>query len=288
MRASRPGVTLRPRFKGERMRSHPLFMKLFAIVAIVGLLMLALGQIDHLAAERQMRFHEAEHSIEASQAGRQSVLGPALLARCVEEWPATIGEGKDRKTMVEKREFMLTATPQQLDVQSTVTMEPRYRGLFKVNTYVARATLRARWESLAPLRARREHAESRLACGAPVLTVAVSDARGIRQAALAVDGRPVAVQPGTGHAIHPRGFHAVLADARADADGPLAAQVTLELVGAAAMAVAPIGGDTVMTLHADWPHPSFGGRFLPVSRDVRADGFDATWRVSSLATTAPG
>jgi inner membrane protein len=41
-----------------------------------------------------------------------------------------------------------------------------------------------------------------------------------------------------------------------------------------------------MTLGANWPHPSFGGRFLPLTREVRADGFSATWQLSSLATTA--
>jgi len=42
-----------------------------------------------------------------------------------------------------------------------------------------------------------------------------------------------------------------------------------------------------MALQGDWPHPSFGGRFLPVTRVVRDDGFEATWDISSLATTAP-
>jgi len=40
-------------------------------------------------------------------------------------------------------------------------------------------------------------------------------------------------------------------------------------------------------LKADWPHPSFGGRFLPTAREVHDDSFSATWNVSSLATTAP-
>ena len=270
------------------MKPSSLVVKTFAIVAIILLLQLALSQINYLAQERQGRFREAERSVEQSQAGRQALLGPALLTACSEEWTTEVGEGKDRKTVAERRDFMLTATPRQLAVQANATMEPRYRGLFKVNTYASKATLQAQWPSLAALRPQREHAGSKLSCAAPVLMVAVSDARGIRQAIVKVGGDSLPVVAGTEHANHPRGFHAVLPEATRMADGPFSAEVTIELVGTAEMAVAPIADDTRMTLAANWPHPSFGGRFLPVTREVRKDGFTATWQVSSLATTAPG
>ena len=117
--------------------------------------------------------------------------------------------------------------------------------------------------------------------------VAVSDARGIRRAEVSVAGESLPVVAGTLHGSHPRGFHAVLPEAVRDADAGLSATVTMELVGTTALAVAPIADDTRMQLGANWPHPSFGGRFLPIARDVRADGFNATWQISSLATTAP-
>ncbi len=116
------------------MKLSPLIPKVAAVAAIGGLLMLARGRIGDLADERQARFREAERSVEQSQAGRQALLGPVLLSHCVEEWETTVGEGKDRKTQLDKREFMLSAVPRQLAVQASATMEPRYRGLFKVNT----------------------------------------------------------------------------------------------------------------------------------------------------------
>jgi inner membrane protein len=269
------------------MQVNPLVTKAFALLAIVGLLMMALGRIGGLAEERQGRFVEAEQSVAQSQAGRQAVLGPALLSDCVEEWTTTQGEGKDRSTVQGKREFTLTATPQQLDVKAVASMEPRYRGLFKVNTYVTRTTMHARFLPLASLRPVAEHAGSRMSCHAPVLMVSVSDARGIRQAQVKIDGRPLPVEASTLHRSHPRGFHAVLPEAARAAEQPLVADVTVDLVGTAELALAPVAGDTRFELAADWPHPSFGGRFLPTTRSVRPDGFSATWQVSSLATTAP-
>ncbi len=269
------------------MKSHPAVTKVLSIVCIVGLLLLALGQISSLADERQTRFREAENSVAQSQAGRQALLGPVLHSRCVEEWDTLSADGWDKKQTTEKREFLLVATPRELDVAATAMMEPRYRGLFKVNTYATKATLKAQFAPLATLRPQREHAGSRISCAAPTLMVAVSDARGIRQAGVKLAGEALAVSAGTQHASHPRGFNAVLPEALRNADTPHSIEINLELVGTAALAVAPVAGDTRVKLAANWPHPSFGGRFLPITRDVRSDGFNATWQVSSLATKAP-
>lgn len=269
------------------MKVNPLFAKTLALFVVICLLMLALSRIGDLAAERQQRFHEAEASVEQSQAGRQALLGPVLYSRCVEEWDAVSGEGKDRTITTGRREFTLNATPRQLDVQAKVFMEPRYRGLFKINTYAAKMLVKAQWAPLASLRPQAEHAGGRLSCQAPMLMVSVSDARGIRQARVQVGSDTMAVVAGTGHATNPRGFRAMLPEAVRQSEQPVDAELSLELVGTSDFAMAPVADDTRLQLEANWPHPSFGGRFLPVTRNVQPDGFNATWQVSSLATTAP-
>jgi inner membrane protein len=41
-----------------------------------------------------------------------------------------------------------------------------------------------------------------------------------------------------------------------------------------------------MELTSNWPHPSFGGRFLPNSREIDGNGFKAKWQLSALASSA--
>ena len=268
------------------MKPNPLVVKILAILCVVGLLMLGLGQIGHLVDERQQRFRDAEQSIGQSQAGRQALMGPVLHSSCVEEWDVVSAEGWDKKQTTERREFLLVATPRELAVQAGTTMEPRYRGLFKVNTYAVKATLQAQFAPLVTLRPQPEHAGSRISCAAPVLMVAVSDARGIRQAQVKLAGEAVSVEAGTKHASYPHGFHAVLPEALRNAAATTRIELSLELSGTAALAIAPVAGDTRMQLAANWPHPSFGGRFLPIKREVGSDTFNALWQVSSLATKA--
>lgn len=261
--------------------------KALAIAAVAATLLVALDRVSALVAEREARLREAEHSVATSLAAQQHVVGPVLRRDCEELWQVAVGEGKDRKTLTERREFHLMATPQLLDISGRVTLEPRYRGLYKVNGYVLHASGRALWQGLdAALQPRAEHSPSTLRCQDPVLFVDVADVRGLRSVALQAGALPLAVQPGTPRTKPASGLQAVL-PAAAWADGALAVELKLELVGTRALSFAPVAEQTQVRLASDWPHPSFQGRFLPNERSIGDSGFSAAWRISSLATSAP-
>lgn len=262
----------------------PLLTKLAAMALVIFLLSVVLMRIDWLVHERRMRQSQAAASVEQSLAGAQTLLGPLLHRACTEEWDTVIGEGKEQRKGVDRRAFNLAATPQTLQVGGTLKAEARYRGLFKVNAYGGTLTLDARWATLAALQPQREHAGSRLSCGPLRLALSTSDVRGLRSVALRVNGQPLEARPGTEFGRHPRGLHADLPEPLVD--GPLAAQLTLELIGTERLALVPAAGETTWALQSDWPHPSFIGRFLPTTREVRDNGFSARWAVSSLASAA--
>jgi len=262
------------------MKLNATFTKLAILAVITLLLCLVLSEIGGLVHERQARQREASQNIEQSLAGPQALAGPLLVRECRESWPV-ISAGK--KETVETRDIRLVAPPHHLKVAGGLSPEVRYRGLFKVNTYLSELTLEASWDSTAELTPRAEHPNGRVGCSAPVVAVAVSDPRGLRAAELKRDGRVLAVQPGTTHPAY-RGLHATLPDLR---DGePLALSLKLSVVGSRRLGIVPAGADTQVALQSSWPHPSFTGQFLPVERNVGASGFAARWQVSSLASTA--
>jgi len=265
----------------------PLLGKTLAVGGVLIALTLSLQSISAIVAEREGRLHEAERSVADSLASQQSLLGPVLLRRCDETWVSDQGEDKDRKRVTEKREFALAATPATLDVSAKAAIETRHRGIFKVNGYSMKASMKARWSDLTALEPVAQHAGGQLHCEAPTMFVAVGDARGIRVATISVGGVSLPVLPGTEHASHPRGFHAVIPAAIQSAGGVLQAEVALDLVGTGDLAFAPVGDTTTVALASDWPHPSFAGRFLPNEREVTTQGFSARWQLTSLATSAP-
>jgi inner membrane protein len=164
------------------MRLNPTVMKVLTLLAIVGLLMLALARVGGLVSERQDRAAEARRSIEQSQAGRQALLGPVMRAVCHETWETTETKGKVTVTTTQRREFIEIATPDHLDITGQVTMEPRYRGLFKVNTYVANTKLMASWKTSTPTA---DNPKGKVSCEPTTVSVALSDSRGLRDVAIA-------------------------------------------------------------------------------------------------------
>jgi inner membrane protein len=259
--------------------------KLIAIGAIVGVLILVLARIGWLVDERRGRQQEAIQSVQQSQAGAQAVLGPWLHRRCTEEWEIELGEGKSRRSETQRREFTLDAPAARLQVASQVLAETRYRGLFKVNGYLGRLAFDADWADLGAMDPARSVKGSRLTCDPVELLLALTDTRGVQRADVQLGGQSLPVSAGTGHAKYTAGLHAVLPE-RAGGE-PLKLRVTLDVRGTGRLDLVPAAGQTEWDLRADWPHPSFGGRFLPAEREVAEGGFHAVWRVSELASSAP-
>jgi inner membrane protein len=268
----------------------PLLAKTGAI-ALVGLVLMGvLTRIEGLVWERKARGEEAVRGVEHSHAAAQSVLGPLLERRCTEQWDEVTGSGSERRVVTTRRDITLREVPSRLAVDGRTRSDPLWRGLFKVNAWTGHFTIAADFATLAALQPHAEHPEGRLRCDTPVLLVALSDVRGVRSATGTADGQPIAVQSGTRGSDYASGIHVVLPPARVDGNAaatPLALQMELDLIGTGQLAWVPGADEMRWTLASDWPHPSFGGQFAPAQRDVRADGFGATWKLSALATSAP-
>jgi inner membrane protein len=257
------------------MNKHPLFLKLVILAVITLLLVVVLGEIRGLAHERQARQREAEQNVEQSLAGPQTLLGPILLRQCTETW-APYKDG------VQTRNFAHRLPPAQLQVSGDLVPDPRHRGLFKVNTYAGKLTLLARWEETSGLTPRPDNAGGRVECGDVIAMFSAKDARGLRKVTLTRDGHALTVRPGTLDAAYPSGLHAIV---QTPPPGErLELKLVVDLAGTQSLALVPAASDTTMTLESSWPHPSFGGRFLPTGSDISDDGFKARWQVTELAS----
>jgi len=113
----------------------------------------------------------------------------------------------------------------------------------------------------------------------------VTDSNGIRTANVKLNGQTVNLKAGTTHSHYPRGVHATLPPSLREGATAITADVDLELFGVEALSIVPVAEMTQLQMQSNWRHPSFGGNFLPADRRVDAQGFDASWRVSALASS---
>lgn len=260
--------------------------KVLALGAVIAALMLALASVTGIVEERQYRMGEAQSSVADGLSGPQTLLGPVARRSCEESWQEVQGEGTDRKTVQHKRSQVLHSLPKTLDIQSNARIAPRFRGIYQVNSFDVGSALTAQWADLEGLRPVAEHAGGQLKCDPVQIFVAVGDARGIRSVSLQANGQALSTLPGSGSSKYARGFHAQLPEQPKVLEQPLQIKMNLELVGTGTLTFVPVGESTQASLASDWPHPSFGGRFLPIKHDTDANGFKAQWTVSALASSA--
>ncbi len=171
-----------------------IFGKLGGLLLVTVLLLIGLGQITALVRERQVQHMNAVSSVSQSLAGSQTLLGPLLQMACTEEW--------NEAASIQQRAFARVLAPSTLVVGGNSQVEARARGLHATQVFTLKSRITAQWTDLKALDGGgRLHAGSRLQCSPPVVLLAVSDARGIRQADVTVNGQALAVQAGTAHAI---------------------------------------------------------------------------------------
>ena len=246
---------------------------LLALVLLVPVLM-----IQGLISERQARRNEAVTNIAEGWGKRQSLAGPYLFVPYERHWTEIRREtvdGRLREVRNDRSESKVLRVPAAAVAWTidTEVSEKAY-GIYKARLYTAK--LRARGSIDVAPRARFEDSTSRYKWGTARLVLGVSDPLGIRAASGSYD-----FSPGSGDAARPGGLHALLPDFQFGQLLPFA--IDLELGGSEAFSLAPLGADATVAMRANWPHPSFQGRFLPAGHEIRADGFNASWKISRLA-----
>lgn len=267
---------------------HSALAKVAALIVLMLLLCIPLGEIGSLVAERRGSRDEAAQELAATHAGAQTLTGPLLLLPWTEHWveDQRNSEGKVVGQVAQQKRRQTLLLPEQLRIEGRMLPESRYRGIFEVLFYKLDGHLSGRFQIPTQPPAPTEKG-GRLEMGTPMLALSLSDVRGIvgmPQATLG--GLTLKFRPGI-PGVPGQGIHAPLPPEALKAlqAGP-GFDMKLQLVGQNRLDIVPLAEDTQAHLTSPWPHPAFGGRFLASERTVTDNGFDARWQISSLTSDA--
>lgn len=253
------------------MRSSALArLAVMGFLAIV--LLIPLQMVHSVVRERAARRSEAAASIGATWGGPQTIAGPVVTIPFTVSWT-------DANGRVHQAARAVHLLPKDVRVEAALETERRQRGIFDVVVY--RTEIKVQGHFVRPDLSWVRPEPSSIDWGGATIGVGVSDPRALtRRTAIQWNGRQ---EPFTSGVADTGLFRAgVKARApgldRADAtDLPFA--FTLSLNGTRDLRFLPTAEETAVQVTARWPHPSFMGAPLPETRDVRADGFTAAWRV---------
>ncbi|MEO6918287.1 MAG: cell envelope integrity protein CreD [Collimonas sp.] len=265
--------------------NRPLLLKLLAIFILTLLILIPLSLIRDTVQDRQLHRQEAIASIAASYAGSQTVTGPVLVVPYKIKIDELVGQDTNGKktysSRTEEREYRFF--PKDLQMQGKLLPTERYRGLHKVHVYELQSHASGSIDYQLPTP--EKLAADQISLLTPYLAIGISDVRGlVGSPSIKTGTQALLLEQGAGS--FGKGMHASLPKADISANGSLDFSLDMTLAGTETLAITPIAGNNRIELTSSWPHPQFGGSFLPRERSISDKGFHALWEVSSLASSA--
>ncbi|HYM85454.1 MAG TPA: inner membrane CreD family protein, partial [Pseudoxanthomonas sp.] len=265
------------------MKSLKLLLRFLTVGGLVLLLLIPLMLIRGTVSDRQHYRQQATERVSQSMAGPQQFIGPLRVVPYKETRVIDVA-GDSAKTVkkTETVEGYVYQTPKTLVVQGGLKPDTRRIGLYDVRVFEWQAGVTASFEPL-----NLAAVEGRV-YSAPTLVIGLADVRGlVGSPDFKVDGKPVTLESGAGSLEGKMtGMHAVLPQPPGIALPASQLVANFRLNGTQSLGITPIADSNQITVGSAWPHPLFGGSFLPNKKDIRKDGFSADWEISSLASSA--
>jgi inner membrane protein len=265
----------------------------FGLVVLLGVLLAApLFSVYLLVYDRQTESTSAKAAIVAGWGEGQVLSGPFLVIPFTHVVQVSSNEtdNKGHDSLVtheERSEELLVIAPTQVAIDTRLEPELRKVAIYQAVIYTA--DVRIQGSFTLPDVTKLNIDPALLHLDQAQMAMGISAAKGLAgsQPVVIVDGRPVLPIPGSGLSWSAgNGFRSGLVSPPLQGR-PMSFDMRFQLRGHDTIAVAPSAQDTQWHVSSPWPHPSFLGGFLPVSRTVTPHGFEADWRVGNLALNHP-
>ena len=258
-----------------------LSFKLGMIALLIVLLLIPLLMIGGLIAERQALRDSVVQEIAASSSFSQQITGPLLVVPYRKHERHWIEKNGQRVQEIRTVNGQLYFLPDTFYAGIEADTELRNRGIYQARLFHARSRVTGRFKLPERWGVETDFADYRF--DTPYLVVGISDIRGIeKDLELTLDDQRLPFEPGTGLDWLGGGVHARLPMLAAGKE--LRYAFDLALQGTGQLHVVPVGRSSSVDIRANWPHPSFVGNYLPVSREIDGQGFKAHWQTTFFAT----
>lgn len=253
-------------------------LKLIVIGVISLLLLIPATMITGIVRERENRQDEVVKEISSKWGSEQTINGPYLSLTGKYEYVITDDMLKTKTHTTSKN---ITLLPSELNIESEIIPEIRYRGIFKSVLYTTKLKISGKFsnvnDSLFNL-------NSEIISKSGELILGITDLKGVKQQ-IKVDWNDLEfmAEPGISGFIS----SGVKAPIKISADNDYNFTIGLTLNGSERIYFTPIGKTTNVITKSKWIDPSFIGAFLPDARNLDQDGFSANWSILHLNRNYP-
>jgi Inner membrane protein involved in colicin E2 resistance len=246
-----------------------------------------------------------EYKNEATSKITNSWGGQVLIAAPILNIPYTIEtvteSDKGKKTTTYRTEYS-KYSPKDLDVSVNMVSQTRYIGIFEVPVFTAEITMQGNFEQL------KTSANQKL--NESFLTLEINDLKGISTPDFVWNGKKSDFEPSIkGNSLHinvpttyeyspkssyTRYYHDEVSNVLKSLSSQVAFnntdstfEIKFNIKGSRSISFVPLAKDNKYNIYSKWTNPNFSGTFLPDTKEINKDGFNAEWNINYMASGIP-
>lgn len=255
-------------------------LKLISISVLMLLLMIPIALVMSLIEERESLRQSAVNEVSDKWANAQSVYGPILTIPLKKN----ILENGEVKQVNDEAHIL----PASIIINGNVSPQSLRRGIYEVVVYNSTLSLSGHFENLSTYND--DFKDYDVIWEDACLTFNISDLRGIKEKVIVKwNDQLKNVDPGSDipELISSGITLKNVFDSGLNMDYENKFNLKLKLQGSHYLKFVPLGRESNVRLTSSWKDPSFSGSFLPDTRTVNDEGFNADWNILELNRNFP-
>jgi inner membrane protein len=251
-------------------------VKMFLLGTMAILFLIPLQLIKMVIRERENSSNAVKLEITEQWGRRQTITGPVLNIPVYR----TLGYENEVKGKPDRKVWHIL--PDELNVIGSIDPEIRGRGIYETVIYTSHLAISGKFGI--PDRIKKDYT---ISYEEAYLSMGISDNRGlVKQVAIKLDGDEISAEPGLfDHDIFNSGLTFPVNIDMSSKD--LSFTMNLDIKGSDGLSFTPVGKNNSVELSSSWTAPSFSGKFIPSSREIDDNGFNARWGITHLNRNFP-
>ncbi len=256
-------------------------LKVATISVLILLLIIPTAMIRSLITERKERQFDAINEVSSKWGGEQILTGPVLTIPYKTFEVDRLGQKVNMKT---HNAFFL---PEVLNISGTINPEIRYRGIFQIAVYNSKINFTGKFKS--PDFSDIKNENTIILWDESFISFGITDMRGIKETIkFSWNNQNVVCEPGIQiKEMMNSGFTSRVSDLNNESVKSFDFSCDMSLNGSKKINFIPLGKETIVKMKSSWKDPCFDGAFLPDSRTINENGFEASWKVLQFNRNFP-
>lgn len=253
-------------------------LKIVSVGILILLLLIPAAMIQNLISERESRRDSVVREISQKWGDCQTITGPFVTVPF-----KTFFKDNDGKMQFNLN--YLHFLPETLDITGEMKPEVRYRSLFEVVLYNIKLKFRGNFRL--PLTTHLSIDSNNVLWDKAYLSLGITDMGGIQdKIIISFNESAYDANPGLKTTdLATAGVSTLIKPLSPNEANNFS--FDLNLNGSEQLSIIPVGESNAVKISSSWPSPSFNGAFLPANREVKKDGFSASWRILHLNRNYP-